>query len=260
MPKTVWITAIAKEKNRLTGLLKLSKKYGLSPDGHFWVDDLAKMAWQAPLEPLCAKETALWVILAGRKDLELEPIRYGLSLLALRLQNQRGIGFPILFATYDSPLAPEDLPTPFRGAVISDADNPSLGAKMAARANIPVKKIDPGYRLDIHAGQGFGTWIELGPAGGNIWNGVLAGGLTATVNAHGVGPSGVLPLKTILEYPMRGIKLTLGEDEYDAWAVKNTIDHNQSYYVRFTGIPGSILFGQLPDEETQADFHVLKLV
>jgi len=130
---------------------------------------------------------------------------------------------------------------------------------MTARANTPVKKIQSEYRINIHANPGYGVWFEFGPSKGEIWNGVLAGGLKAEVDAHGVGPSGTLPLKTTLEYQMQGVKLELGEDKYLAWAVKNRIDENHSYYARFADMPGNIIFGQLPDDENEADFHLLKL-
>jgi len=258
MQKRVWITSMAKEKEQITALLQLGKKYGLAPDGHFWVDDLAKMAWQAPLESIIAKETSLWVISGNQKDFEEESVKYGLSLLCLSVQNIKGIGFPIIFVCSDDSLKVEDLPTPFHGAEIFNSGNKSLGAKMTARANTPVKKITPKYRLNIHANQGYGIWYEFGPAKGETWNGVLVGGLSSEVNAHGVGPSGSLPLKTTLEYQMQGLKLELGEEKYSAWAVKNNIDENQSYYVRFSDMPGNILFGQLPDEAKEADFHILK--
>ncbi len=130
---------------------------------------------------------------------------------------------------------------------------------MTARANTPVKIIKSEYRINIHANQGYGIWYEFGPAKGETWNGVLAGSLRSEVNAHGIGPSGSIPLKTTLEYQMQGLKLELGEEKYSAWAVKNSIDENLSYYVRFADNPGNILFGQLPDEENEADFHILKL-
>jgi hypothetical protein len=260
MSKNVWITALGKDKDNLTKLLKIAKQYGLSPDGHFWVDDLPKMAWEAPLDRLSTKDTALWVILSSKKEMAPASVRYGLSLLALSLQSRRGIGFPILFVTTDPAFEQEDLPTPFRDAQIVTAGNPSLGAKLTARANMPIKKIEPAYRLDIHANQGYGIWFEFGPVADDSWNGVLAGGLASKVNAHGVGPCGMLPLKTVLEYQMQGLKLTLGNDTYDAWAVKNTIDQNLSYYVRFEDIPGSVMFGPLPGDENEADLHVLKLV
>lgn len=260
MNKKVWVTSLSKEKDRVTGLLNLIKKYGLGPDGHFWVDEIQKMAWQAPLENLVQKDTALWVISATKAELEPASVRYGLSLLCLCLQNAKGIGFPVLFACPDNSLTTGDLPTPFKGADILDQNNASLGAKITAKANTPVKKIDPGYRIDIHANPGYGIWFELGPGAGEIWNGVLAGGLASGVTAHGVGPAGELPLKTTLEYQMQGLKLELGADEYTAWAVQNRIDSETSYYVRFADIPGNLLFGQLPGEADAADFHLLKLV
>ena len=259
MQKKVWITSMAKEEKLITGLLHLAKKYGLAPDGHFWVDDLEKMAWQAPLENLSAREIALWVIAGTQKEFEKDEVRYGLSLLALSIQAKKGIGFPIIFVCPDDSLKTEDLPTPFKGCDIIGADNKSLGAKLTAKANTPVKKIKTEYRLNIHANQGYGIWYEFGPGKGETWKGVLAGGLKSSVNAHGVGEKGSIPLKTTLEYQMQGLKLELGKDEYTAWAVKNKIDENQSYYVRFADIPGSILFGQLPDEENEADFHCLNL-
>jgi len=259
MQKRVWITSLSKDKNATAGLLQLGKKYGLAPDGHFWVDEMGKMAWQAPLENLLAKETALWVISATKKDLEKESIRYGLSLLCLSLQHIKGIGFPIMWVTSDHTLSLDDLSTPFKGCEMLKTDDKSLSAKMTARANTPVKNIPTDYRIKIHANPSYGIWYELGPATGQTWNGVLAGGLNAEVNAHGVGPKGAIPLKTTLEYQMQGLKLELGTDNYTAWAVKNTIDGNSSYFVRFAEAPGSILFGQLPDEKNEADLNCLIL-
>lgn len=260
MQKRVWITSMSKDKNAAAGLLQLGKKYGLAPDGHFWVDEVEKMAWQAPLKNLLAKDTALWVISAAKTDLETDSVRYGLSLLCLCLQHSKGIGFPIMFVTSDNTLSLDDLPTPFKGGELLKTEDKSLGAKMTARANTPVKNIQADYRINIHANPGYGIWYELGPARGRTWKGALAGGLKAEVNAHGVGPKGKIPLKTTLEYQMQGLKLELGEAEYTAWAVKNTIDETQSYYVRFADIPGSILFGQLPDEDNEADFHLLTVL
>ena len=268
MKKKVWITALSRDKNpnkdpnksSITKLLQTARRYGLAADGHFWVDDLPKAAWQAPLEPLLATDTALWVIAGSGIDLEAASVRYGLSLLALSLQHDRGVGFPILLVCPDGTLDADRLATPFRSCDVLKPDSPSLGPKMTALANTPIKNPAMPYRIDIHTGPGIGVWYELGPAGGMVWNGVLAGGRLSEVNAHGVGPKGRLPLKTTLEYPMQGLKLTLGEDAYTAWAVKNAIDDDLSYYVRFSDLPGRILFGPLPgDNDDQADFHVMDL-
>ncbi len=260
MSKSVWITSMSSEDKALTtGVLGLARKYGLAPDGHFWTDDVDRMAWQAPLEKLLARDTALWVIAGSKKDFQEESVRYGLSLLALRLQHVRGLGFPMIIVSPDQDLTAEDLPTPFKGAEIFVPELPTLGAKMTARANTPVKPVESDYRINIHANQGYGIWYELGPAREQVWKGVLAGGLKAEVTAHGVGPSGELPVKTVLEYQMQGLKLELGEEQYTAWAVQNQLDKDLSYYVKFNGNPGTILFGELPGEETEAEFHLLAL-
>ncbi|MFO7752649.1 MAG: hypothetical protein R6V41_05980 [Desulfobacteraceae bacterium] len=259
MQKRVWITSLKKDKEKTTALLELSKKYGLAPDGHFWVDDLKKMAWQAPKDSICAKETGLWVISAEPGDLEAESVRYGLSLLALTVQAIKGIGFPIIFVCFDNMLQQEDLPAPFKGAEIVDAKDRTLGAKIAARANTPVKKVAVDYRVDIHANPGYGIWFEFGPTGEEIWSGVLAGASGAQVDAHGVGDAGRLPEKAVLEYQMQGLKLSINNTEYDAWAVQNRISENEAYYVRFNGMPGTVLFGELPGEKSQGDFYMLRL-
>lgn len=259
MQKKVWITSMSKEKAEITALLQLSKKYGLAPDGHFWVDEVDKMAWQAPLDNLLAKDTGLWVISGTKKEFEPQSVRYGLSLLALSIQAVKGPGFPIVITSSDEALSVDDLPFPFNGAQVINLTNKVLGAKLTAAANRPIKKVEQGFRMNIHANQGYGIWFELGPARGDVWDGVLTGGLQSEVTAHGVGPSGELPVKTTLEYQMQGLKLALNNDEYTAWAVKNTIDEHHSYYVRFSGCPGNIIFGPMPDEENEAGFYVLNL-
>ena len=80
----------------------------------------------------------------------------------------------------------------------------------------------------------------------------------AEIKAHGVGPSGKLPQKAVLEYPMEGLKLDAGEKEYAAWAVKNRLDNASSYFLKVEGEPKSILFGQLPEADA-ADAFVLNL-
>ncbi len=259
MKKKVWITSLSKDKDTITGLLMLAKKYGLEPNGHFWVDDLKKMAWQAPCENLIAKETALWIITGSKKDIESESVRYGLSLLSLSVQSRKGIGFPVIFLYSDDAVNIDDLPAPLRGCDIISSKNKSLGAKITAKANTPVKKVANDYRIDIHANPGYGVWFEFGPAKGGVWKGVLAASMKSDILAHGVGESGSLPVKTVLEYQMQGIKLEMGGDEYTAWAVRNTISDDRSYYVKISDIPGTILFGEFSENDDNPDFHVLVL-
>jgi hypothetical protein len=123
--------------------------------------------------------------------------------------------------------------------------------------NTPAKKVPVEYRLDIYAMPKLGQWFEVGPVDSS-WKGVMFGVCGAEIDAHGVGPAGKLPQKAVLEYPMKGLKLALGEKDYTAWAVKNSLDGASSYYVRVQGEPESILLGPLAEGD-DAEVYVLHL-
>jgi hypothetical protein len=255
--KNVWVTSLIRDEAKVTQLLKTARKYGLSADGHFWEDDLKKMSWLGPRDRLVDDSTATWIILASGDALARESVRCGLSLLALSAQARRGHGFPILLI-HDGEAPPSDtLPTPIQGAETIAADHPSLGAKIVARANIPPGKVKSEYRLDIYAMPQLGLWFEVGPAAGE-WEGAMLGVYGADIDAHGEGPAGKLPEKAVLEYPMQGLKIDYGGKSYTAWAIRNRLDNDSSYYVRLTGVPESVLLGPLPQGE-EAEAFVLKL-
>lgn len=253
--KKVWITSLVKDETLVATLLATAKRYGLDADGHFWVDDLEHMAWQAPTAALVDGQADLWVIVGSAEAAATASIRYGLSLLALCLQAGRGNGFPILWVATDGDPDTAALPTPLRGAAAMAADNTALGAKIVARANTPAPTIETDYRLSVHANPGFGVWVEVGPRETD-WAGALLGVSGGGIDAHGVGPAGRLPTKTVLEYPMKGLTLALGEKKYTAWAVQNALGPDASYYVRITDTPGSLLFGPYSQEDA-AEVHVL---
>jgi len=255
--KKIWITSLVRDEKRVSGLLSTARKYGLDANGHFWTDDLKHMAWQAPMETICDPDAGLWVVLGSAKELETESVRYGLALLATAVQSRKGHGFHILWACPEGSLAAESLPTPFRGADIISAADSGIGAKLAAKANMPVAKMDPDYRLAVHANPGFGLWMEVGPGKGGQWRGAMLGAAGAAIDAHGVGPSGKLPQKAVLEYPVKGLKLSLGDTEYTGWAVQNRLDETLSYYARIQGVPKSLLFGEYAQDE-EAEVHVLQ--
>ena len=255
--KKVWITSLVRKEEQVGNMLGLAKKYGLDANGHFWVDDLKHMAWLAPKESCLDPEMGLWVIMGSAKDMEGASIRYGLGLLALTVQAKRGNGFPILWVSTEGEIKAEALPTPLRGAEVVALSSAVLGAKLVAKANTPVPKMDMDYRLDIHANPGFGVWMEIGPGKGHQWNGALFGVHGADIDAHGVGNAGKLPEKSVVEYPMKGLKLNLGERDYTAWAVQNKLDENLSYYVRVKDAPASMLFGPYAQDE-EAEAHVIE--
>ncbi|MFH1983880.1 MAG: hypothetical protein ABIL58_18730 [Pseudomonadota bacterium] len=255
--KKVWITSLVRDEAQVATLLGLARKYGLDANGHFWVDDLEHMAWQAALENL-AGGADLWVIAGAATDIAPASVRYGLSLLALSVQAARGNGFPILWAVPSGDMDPANLPTPLRGAAVMAVTNASLGAKIVARANTPVPKVATDYRLSVHANAGFGVWLEVGPGKGATWSGALLGVSGGGIDAHGVGPAGKLPSRAVLEYPMKGLQIELGEKKYTAWAVQNQLEEGASYYVRITETPASLLFGPYSQEDA-AEVHVIDL-
>jgi len=256
--KKIWITSLARDEKAVAGVLGLARSYGLEADGHFWTDDLSHMAWLAPKEPLASPETSLWVILGSGKEMTAPSVRYGLSLLALSVQGDKGAGFPVLWLDTDKGLSAEVLPTPLQGADIVAAAEPSLGAKLVAKANVPPHAVFADYRLAVHANPGFGVWFEVGPGKGLAWSGALLGVSGGAVDAHGVGPSGAIPQKAVLRYPVKGLTLALNDREYTAWAVQNDLDDTQSYYARVQETLTGLLFGPYTQDD-EADVHVLAL-
>ncbi|MEA1936191.1 MAG: hypothetical protein U9M96_05185 [Thermodesulfobacteriota bacterium] len=255
--KKVWITSLAHEEKQVQNIMAMLKTYALDANGHFWLDDLKKMAWLGPRAELIKDDTALWIILSSDKELASESVRYGLSMLALSVHAVRGHGFPIIFLHDGKIPSIDSLPTPFQGTEIFAIDNAAIGAKLVAKANMPLKKVSAEYRLDIYAIPQLGQWFEVGPFESS-WKGAMFGVCGAEIDAHGAGPAGKLPDRSIIEYPMQGLKLAVGEKEYVAWAVQNQLDPGLSYYVRVQGEPKSILLGQLAESD-DAEVYILNL-
>ncbi len=253
--KKVWITSLIGDKQMVQKVMASFTQYGIEGNGHFWVDDLKNIAWLYAKEQIVDKDTALWIVLCSKENLAKESVRFGLSLLTISVQAEKGHGFPILIVDPEEGLTSEMLSTPLKGADIVSLNSPTLGAKIVAKANTPIQDIETEYKIDVHSLPGF-TWFEIIPLKG-IWNGALMGVQGAEIDFQGVGKSGILPQKTVLEYPVKGMKIKLGETEYTAWAVQNKIGKSISYYVRVQGIPKSILFGPF-QTKNEAEVHVMK--
>lgn len=257
MSKRVWITALAKDEAGIAGLMGSLKKYGLTTDGHFWVDDVKNMAWQAAAEELLKADTALWVITGDGEGLKKASVAYGLSLLAMKVYASKGESFPVIFAP-EADLPPEArMPTLLKGAEIIPVSSSSFGVKAVSLANAPAKKIEKGYRLNVHGLPGIGLWLEAGPSSIE-WQGAMFGVHGAEIDFHGVGPSNGVPERAILEYAQKGLKVQLGEDEFTAWAIQNKLEPGMSYYVRVQGMPDRLLFGPYAQTE-EAEVHVVTL-
>jgi len=256
--KTLWLTSLIQSEEKVKNLIAQLRTYGLEVRGHFWEDEITKMAWAKPREELIKPEVLAWLILGSNENLKNPSIRYGLSLLALTVQAAKGISFPILLLlTEKEPPSNEHLPTPLKGCDFLSLTDPGMAAKLVVKVNTPVKEILPEYRLDTYGNPHIGQWIEVGPCN-QSWPGAMFGVSGAEITFHAVGPKGSLPTTSSLRYPLKGMKLNLREKEYIAWAAQNEMDANTSYFVKIEGYPESILFGPYATEES-AEVFVLQL-
>jgi len=257
--KKIWLSSLVSSEDAVKEVMSKLKTYGLEAYGHFWEDDLEKMAWIKPRGELLDQKTALWGILGAEKDFQNPSFRYGLSLLAVTVQAARGPGFPIvLLQTDGSLISPDTLTTSLRGVDILSVTGAAYGPKLVAKVHQTAGgEAIADYRLDVIGNEHLGQWFEAGPRDGE-WSGGMFAVAGAEIVFQGVGPKGSLPEKSILNYPIEGLKVNLGDKEYVAWAVQNELGPETSHFVKVKGAPESILFGPYSSEE-EAEVYVFKL-
>jgi hypothetical protein len=242
--KTIWVTSLGSSQDPIKKLMSQMKTYGLEVQGHFWKDDLKKMAWMAARDSLMDAKISMWAILGSSDELLAADTLYGLSLLAVSVQAQRGLHFPIMIIqTQGESIASEQLSTPLKGAETMSASDAGLGAKLVARVHKTAKPVPSEYHMDIYANEQIGQWFEVRPQNSS-WPGVMFGVAGAEIAFHAVGPS--------------GLKLEMGGKEYTAWAAQNELDAETSYFVKVEGFPESVVFGAYSAEES-AEVFVVRL-
>ncbi len=241
--KNVWISALTENQPRVSAVTAVLKQYGLNCTGHFWADAPEKMSWRGAMNALLEAKADLWLILADDAEMAKPGVRYALSLMAASLRQVRGAGFQIVFLWNSPAPAADQLPQLLQSATLAEESASSWAAKIVARANMPGKAALTDYRLGIQGDERLGQWFEIGPTT-DSWNGVVFGvtGEGAEINFQAVGPRGSLPEKTKLEYAQEGLKIQAGSREFTAWAVRNQVASESSYFVRVKGCPDAILF------------------
>lgn len=256
--KAVFLTSLTSSQDLVKVIISQLKPYGLDISGHFWIDDLQKMAWMGARDMLTDSNPVLWAILGSREDFEKTDIRYGLSLLALSANARKPSPLSILILQEgaDAILA-DDLPTPLKNAEIYPLPDKGLGAKLVAKAHQSKSPFSREYYIDILGNEQIGQWFEIRPAAGS-WPGAMFGAAGGEILFQAVGSAGRLPEKTVLNYPLQGMALKLGEAEYTAWAVQNEINPETAYYAKVQNYPSSILFGPFSTEQS-ADVYVITL-
>jgi len=256
--KKIWLSAVNSTKEEVQKTQSVLQQYGIAVEGHFWLDDLDKMAWAAPRQAILDAKINMWAIIVGKEDLASPTLRYGLALLALTVQAAKGQDFPIVILKKSSEAIPSDnLPTSLSGCDILELNNTAYGAKIVAKLHKPITHTIPPYRLDVYGIPQIGQWFEVGPRDGT-WSGALFGTSGTQPCLHIVGKAGQLPEKSVLNFPQQGLEIDLVGRKFTAWAVQNQLDSASSYYVKVDGHPDSILFSAYSMNET-AEVFVIKL-
>lgn len=259
--RKVWLSWVAQDtaNGGPDASMAALKKNGLVPQGNRWVDDLAKAAWTELLPVLSdARQTDAWVIALDRANFERASVRYSLAVLAGTLRARRGETYPIVVLGLDFVPAPEQLPVFLRAGPVYSAGDGGWPAKLVASF---FKKSDAAaqeFRFSVYASQYTGQWFEIGPKT-QTWNGVMFGvSGAAKITHHAVGPQGVLPERTALEYATKDIQAKVGDTEFTVWSVQNRVTPEQSYFLKVEGYPAKVVYGGHAGAEN-AEVYVLGL-
>ncbi|MEO7031574.1 MAG: hypothetical protein ABI351_05685 [Herbaspirillum sp.] len=252
--KTVWISALAHEQTRVAIVSAQLKRYGLASQGHFWDDNPSKVSWRIALAALEEAHADMWLILVDSTELAKPSIRYGLSLMALAVREQRGASFPIVLLSQAATIATSELPPALQRSSNLSETASSWMAKIVAAVNLKTSVSTPEYHLNVLGDERLGQWFELGPWTGN-WNGIIFGvtGADAEIDFQATGPRGALPEKSTLEFAQQGLQIQAGEQQFTAWALRNAIKAETSYFARVKGCPQAILFMPYGEDGDGAD-------
>lgn len=259
--RKVWLSWVAQTTTKADPSASMAalKKNGLFPQGNHWVDDVAKAAWAELLPVLSdAQQTDAWIIALDRASFELSSVRYGLSVLAATVRERRGAAYPVVVLGIDFMPVEEQLPTWLRTGPFYSAADASWSAKLVASFFKKNEGAVQDFRFTAYASQYTGQWFEVGPRSGQ-WNGVMFGvSGDAKITHHAVGPKGVLPERTVLEYATKDIKAKVGDTDFTVWSVQNNVTAEQSYFLKVEGCPAKVVFGGHPGAEN-AEVYVVSL-
>lgn len=223
------------------------------------------------IKELLSSNAALWIILGDNKTFENPQTRAAISLIYLAVLQQRDYKIlPILF----SPNQDEQSFTPpniFRSAEIQNATNICKN-KVAAKAFILASKShneqflqqsENNYRFNVICPTGLGLWLEIGSTK-HSWKGILLGtcGNDSEPVAHGVGVKSVIPQKSTLNYPVKGMQLEMSsQKKFIAWGCQNELTPDVSYFVKLSNIPTDVIFSEFPKQnEESPEMFVINLL
>jgi hypothetical protein len=260
--KRIWLSWLpeAASPGAVNAVATVLSRAGLEVDGAPWNRDVQTVGWLETAGILVDADRAdVWMIVGHADDYEVDAVRFGLSMAQVLLRAKRQAPLPTICAGLDAAPVIQALPVLLQRAIALGPPQAAWGAKAVAAALRPGSVApDEPFRLSVIAHSSLGQWFEIGPADAP-WEGAVFGVEDGEITHHGVGPSGMLPERSTLEYPSMGLRIDAGGREFTCCSVKNRLERGSSYYVRTRGSPRSILFGEHPEQD-QAEVRILNLV
>ena len=206
--------------------------------------DAQQNGWIQLLPPLNDQTVNAWVIV-GKPDDFTDEIRSKIAMLTLALDRKKP-PLTIFSLTEDGEI--QDVPQMLEHVQIFGKNKKYAAKLIAKRSQLPEFPERP-FHIKSHLNPLIGAWLEIGPPENSTWSGFMAGVTSAEVVAFGVGPRGILPNTSSLQFPRLGIQGTLGEKDFSACAAKNELTSEISCYMRLDGCPGLVFCAEYLEDD-----------
>jgi hypothetical protein len=224
-----------------------------------WAEvDAIRRGWTQLLPVLDDPAVQAWVFAGHPADFD-DALLSQISMLTLGLTREAPpMTAFVLLGSGEEPALPELL-----GHIRMFYGNTGFAAKLAALRSRPRAPLPLPFHARAHLDPLIGQWLEIGPTEGELWQGFTAGTTGADITAFGVGPRGAVPQKSVLHYPVSGIRGDWDGQEFSACAAKNDIGEDAACYLCLEGRPRVLFLADyLEDNAGFADsrrFHQLDL-
>jgi hypothetical protein len=206
--------------------------------------DAQPNGWIRILPPLDDPTVNAWILVGKPSDFT-GAIRSKIAMLTLALTRKKP---PLTAFVLTDEGTFDDVPYALNHVQIFGSNKKYAARLMAARMR-PADFQNLPFHVRAHLDSLIGAWLEIGPSGTDVWPGFMVGVTLAEIVAFGVGPRGVLPKTSALQFPQLGIKGTLGETPFSACAAKNDLTAEVSCYMRLEGFPGLVFCTDYLDDD-----------
>jgi hypothetical protein len=208
-----------------------------------WKEVAAQRGWMQLVPILNDPAVQAWIFSGHPADFD-DELLGRISMLTLALTRPAPpVTACVLTGSGEEPALPDVL-----GHLKIFHGNSPFAAKLAAARMKPPPSLPRPFHVAAHLDSLTGQWLELGPLTDGCWTGFMAGVVEAELVAFGIGPRGVLPQKSTLNYPQCGIQGDWGGYPFSACAARNELGADQACYIRVEGCPRVLFITDYPDD------------